>query len=88
MVIGVGIFYQSLLYDNESMNMFDGKWYKWKIWYIIYYPYYQIYGEIFEDKLGFSHEDEHGKNDALLLFKKILLIVFDCFSLKTILNNI
>ena len=64
MIVGVGIFYQSLLHKNETMNMFSGKWYKWKLWYIIYYPYYQLYGEPFDDKLGFSHEDVHGKYDT------------------------
>ncbi|XP_078339991.1 transient receptor potential cation channel subfamily M member-like 2 isoform X2 [Crassostrea virginica] len=75
MVIGVGIFYQSLLYDNESMNMFDGKWYKWKVWYIIYYPYYQMYGEIFEDKLGFNHEDEHETDWAVTAVAAIYMLV-------------
>ncbi|XP_078309609.1 transient receptor potential cation channel subfamily M member 8-like [Crassostrea virginica] len=59
MIVGVGIFYQALLNDNESMSIFSGKWYKWKIWYIIYYPYYQLYGEPFDDVLGFSHKDDH-----------------------------
>ena len=64
MIVGVGIFYQSLLHENESMSMFSGKWYKWKFWYIIYYPYYQLYGESFDDVLGFSHEDDHGKYET------------------------
>lgn len=63
MIIGVGIFYVALLQKNESMTTFSGKWSKWKIWYIIYYPYFQLYGEIFDDKLGFKHDDDHGKYD-------------------------
>ncbi|XP_078340024.1 transient receptor potential cation channel subfamily M member 8-like isoform X2 [Crassostrea virginica] len=75
MIVGVGIFYQSLLHENESMSMFSGKWYKWKFWYIIYYPYYQLYGESFDDVLGFSHEDDHDIDWAVTFVAAMYILV-------------
>ncbi|XP_078339995.1 transient receptor potential cation channel subfamily M member 8-like isoform X3 [Crassostrea virginica] len=75
MIIGVGIFYVALLQKNESMTTFSGKWSKWKIWYIIYYPYFQLYGEIFDDKLGFSHDDDHDVDWSVTFVSAIYMLV-------------
>ncbi|XP_062617598.1 transient receptor potential cation channel subfamily M member 2-like [Saccostrea cucullata] len=57
-VLGVGVFIEAIVHQENQLELFPGVWYEWRIWRIIYYPYYQYYGEVFDGDFGIKKSND------------------------------